>query len=138
MRWGGKRAIWSNGQTTNVAAISQTPYRAGSNMDLDPRLWLLSKFCKPDEADLQFPLDAGRTAELRDAFAYVGLPFVEPANADELNARYATLSAEVEAQNSYLFKLSGTAFRDDPREFIGSKFVADIVQSGRRAFAARH
>jgi hypothetical protein len=118
--------------------LSQTLSRAGRNMDLDPRLWLLSKFCKPDEADLQFPLDAGRTAELRDAFAYVGLTFVEPAHADELKARYAALTAEVEAQNRYLFKLSGTGFRDDPREFVGSKFVADVVQSGRRAFAARH
>ena len=107
-------------------------------MDLDPRLWLVSRFCEPDTADLQFPLDAGRVAELRDAFAYVGLDFVEPANADELKARYATLSAEVEAQNRYLFKMSGSGFRDDAREFRGSKFVADIVQSGRQAFAERH
>jgi hypothetical protein len=107
-------------------------------MNLDPRLWLVSRFCKPEEADLHFPLSAVRASELRDAFAYLGLALVEPTNADELKARYATLSAEVTAQNKYLFRMSGTGFRDEPREYVGSKFVADIVQSGRQAFAQRH
>jgi hypothetical protein len=107
-------------------------------MDLDPRLWLVSRFCEPDEADMQFPLGVTRASELREAFAYIGLAFVEPTNADELQACYATLSAEVEAQNRYLFKLSETGFRDEPREFVASKFVADVVQSGRQAFAQRH
>ena len=107
-------------------------------MDLDPRLWLLSRFCAPEEADLQFPLDVNRAAELRDAFAYVGLTLQQPTNADELRTCLARLSAEVEAQNRYLFKMSGTGFRDEPREFAGSKFVADVVQSGRQAFAQRH
>jgi hypothetical protein len=106
-------------------------------MELEPRFWLLSKYSNLDKPELDFPLGLAATTELRDAFAYVGLTFVEPQSKEELDKRIATLRAEIEAQNRYLTEMSKTGFRGDPGQFVGSKFVADIFQSGRQSFASR-